>query len=243
VAAMRAVNAQIDIIVADNSTEKQDVVCQTPKNVSITIHPTTENLGYLGGIINSMKISNLYFDEYIYVIISNVDVLLPPDFFAILLSYNKDKSLAWIAPKIISQKERRDRNPKILNRPVLNHIDRLRLLYKYPILYYLYTKTLYKRKKLQQENNRQEIYAGHGSFMIFTGNFIEKNREMEFPCFLFGEEIFLAELVRKNNKKVMYEPDIKVYDIDHVSTGKMSIKKLCQMNYDSLTKIKKHFYE
>ena len=61
---------------------------------------------------------------YDYVAISNVDLLLKDDFLTQLSNLYVDKDIAWLAPKIWSNKEYRDRNPKIINRYSKNAKDR-----------------------------------------------------------------------------------------------------------------------
>jgi GT2 family glycosyltransferase len=234
----------VDVMIADNTTANFENI-DTEKYISINVKPFAfhENLGYLGGISRIIKANpSLNFNEYIYVIISNVDIILPPDFFEKLIPYKRDEKVAWIAPKIISYKEKRDRNPKSLKKPSIKHIDELRFLFSHPILFNLYTKTLYKIRKRKTYNSKEQIYAGHGSFMIFSGSFMKKNRRFKFPSFLFCEEIFLAELVRKSGLIVIYEPSIIVNDIDHISTGKLKKTEYCKMHYNSLTEIKYILY-
>jgi len=55
-----------------------------------------------------------------------------------------------------------------------------------------------------------KIYAGHGSIMIFTKAFMMKNLDLEFPAFMYGEEIFFAELVRLSHLETIYVPNIYV---------------------------------
>jgi GT2 family glycosyltransferase len=232
------------IMISDNTTDNyEEINTKNYNNIIIKSFPFHENAGYLGGISRIIaNIPETCFNDYTYVVISNVDMAVPSDFFEKLLCCTFADNVAWIAPQIYSKKESRDRNPKILQRPDIKHICRLQFLYMHPMLYKLYTMTLYKIKRRKSGmSNRGEIYAGHGSFMIFSGGFFEKNRNFNFPVFLFGEELFFAELVQSSDAIVFYEPAIVVNDIDHVSTGKLSRAIYCKMNYDSLAKIKKYY--
>ena len=79
--------------------------------------------------------------------------------------------------------------------------------------------------------------------MIFTNDLFLSIPRMDYPVFLFCEEIFLAEMVKRIEKKVTYYPSIKVVDREHASTGKMKLSQYCKYNYDALTYIVKNFYE
>ena len=63
-------------------------------------------------------------------------------------------------------------------------------------LHKLYTMTLYKTKRYRS-NEAKYIYAGHGSFIILTKAFFQNYSNIAYPMFLYGEEIYLAELIRE----------------------------------------------
>lgn len=234
----------IDIKIADNTTEnisKFEINGQS--NVGVQVYSFNQNLGYMGGVMSIIKnMGASKVKEYDFVVISNVDLTLSESFFEELFSLRIERDIGWIAPKIFSLDENRDRNPKIIKRPTYKRIEMLITLFKYPFLYNLYTNYLYKyrNKEISKDSNRL-IYAGHGSFMIFTKVFMEKHASFNFPSFLFGEELFFGELARSSKLKVLYAPNIVVNDSDHVSTSKLRRKTYCKMNYESLKKLKPLF--
>lgn len=231
---------QIDIMIADNTVHNNKFMSfPNHNNINIDFRPYHENLGYMGGImklINDKGIDRV--KDYEYVVFSNVDLILDKTFIKQLLSVPKNKKIGWIAPKIFSKSEKKDRNPKILRRPSKAHLNKLFILFRYPILYILYHNFIYKfRRKQQKHIFKSEIYAGHGSLMIFSKAFIVNNIDFRFPSFLFGEELFFAELNRLSNLKVIYVPEIKVFDIDHISTSSLKRIHYCKLNKESLEKI------
>lgn len=235
----------IDVHVADN-TEKQTQKLNTNlySKINVTQHMYKFNLGYMGGImelINEIGAENV--KTYNYVIISNVDILLDKFFVSELLKLKKTNRVGWIAPKIQSLNENKDRNPKILKRPSRSHLQKLLLMFKYPLLFYLYSKFIYRLRRKRLKHDQPQIYAGHGSLMIFSQDFIEKNVGFKYPSFLFGEELFFAELNRKSNLMVVYKPKIKAIDIDHISTGRLKRSYYCKLNFESLSKIIKEFWD
>lgn len=231
----------VDVTVADNSNGKECISGTLYSNIHLKQF-NYDNLGYLGGA--SSVINNLSdVMEYDYVAISNVDLKMSEDFFNVLKAINVDEETAWIAPKIYSHDEDRDRNPKVLNRYSKNKLKMLYYMYKYPALFYLYTSTAYKRKKLAPKYEEMEIYAGHGSFMLLTRNFFEKYKRIDYPIFLFGEELFIAELIRNKGMKVQYVPSLIVEDMEHVSTSRMKKKFYFKCNTESIKYILDTFYE
>ena len=187
-------------------------------DVFVSNNTKEDNPGYFGAIKRLMQQVDV--NNYDYSIISNVDLMLEEDFFQKLADYICSEDTGWIAPQIWSNLEERDRNPKVLNRYSLKKLQILRTFYQFPILDTLYTSTFYKKKKYESHQAGQ-IYAGHGSFIILTRRFFELCGKIDYPVFLFCEEIYLAEMCRKAGLKVLYEPSLIVKEMFF----KITIKK------------------
>lgn len=231
--------AKISVFIADNTENNIEHVVFNTNNYEISLFPFHKNLGYFGAIGKMMKETDM--SEYDYVIISNVDLIMNNDTIRNIAEYQCDEHTGWIAPKIFSELEERDRNPKIIKRYSLKKLKMIRLFYRYPILHYLYTKTFYKSKKYVSKV-AGNIYAGHGSFIILTKEYIKRCGIINYPVFLFGEEIYLAEMCRENNLTVSYCPDISVSDKEHVSTGKIRSRLYYRYNYEAINYAIKTFY-
>ncbi len=233
----------VKIHVADNST--------SPRNEALgrrTLATTHyDNPGYLPAALKTVYSED--YASYDYIIISNVDVTLDETFFTALRDLKPDPDTVWIAPFIWSPSENRDVNPKNLERYSKKRLQLLRLLFACPPLYYLYTRTLYRKKVNQSRKeecgmwNERTIYSGHGSFMIFRPELFQQEPPLNYPVFLFCEEIFMAEMVRRIGKKAVHCPAVKVWDCEHASTGLMGLWRYCKYNHDALSYIIKHFYE
>lgn len=233
-------NINVNVIIADNSTFKQSVNTNRYDHINVETQKL-DNIGYLKGaqyVIN--RVPDI--KKYDFVIISNVDILMKEDFFTKLYDYRIDQNIAWIAPQIFSKNENRDLNPKVLSRYSKKKLSMLYYMYKYPVLFYLYTATVYKRKKIRSTYPEMDIYAGHGSFIILTRTFFENQNDINYPVFLFGEELYLAEKIRIVGKKVKYVPSIIIYDNEHVSTSKMKKKSYFKYNQESIKYILDTFY-
>jgi GT2 family glycosyltransferase len=72
------------------------------------------------------------------------------------------------------------------------------------------------------------IYAPHGSFLIFSSEYFRAGGSLDFPCFLFGEEVYLAEVLRKLGLDVVYEPSLEVVHQEHKSTKLVKSRELAQ---------------
>jgi GT2 family glycosyltransferase len=229
---------ELKVIVADNTAPARPVR-YTPEHFTLNVLITGGNKGYFGAVRLAMQqIKPADFD---YSIISNVDVLLDASFFTKLADYQSNELTGWIAPQIYSSLEQRDRNPKILRRYAKRKLQVLKMKFRFPLLNWVYNNTLYKSKKFVS-HERGDIYAGHGSFIILTKRFFEADGIIDYPVFLFCEEIYLGEQCRQHGLKVVYEPDIRVTDAEHASTGTFRRSSYCRYNYDALSYILRTYY-
>lgn len=233
-------NIDVNVIIADNSSKMKHIDLRQFKSIEVSIL-NFNNKGYFGAAQAVMQsIEDL--SIYDYVAISNVDLLLKDDFLTQLSNLYVDKDIAWLAPKIWSNKEYRDRNPKIINRYSKRRLRLINMMYKFPILDYLYTNTIYSHKAKYKDHSECDIYAGHGSFILLTQTFFKHYSQIEYPIFLFGEELYLAELIMRAGLRVHYYPKLVVYDTEHVSTGKMKKNFYYKCNKESIDYILKTFY-
>lgn len=233
----------VTVVVADNS-EKPESYSYSGK-LDVSVIPTNANLGYFGGISFGIEQSGLVLSDFDFIIVSNVDLLLPKDFFSKLYSEKIDVNVGCIAPSIISKGEGINRNPKVLTRYSAKKLKMLKTMFQFPILWKTYNSLLHgkRREKVQSENTKErDIYAAHGSFMLFTNRFSDFLQSMKFPTFMFCEELFIAENLRKQNLRTVYKPQLIVNDIDHVSTSKMKSSFYFKCNYESLDMILKEYY-
>ena len=228
----------MEVIVIDNSVPAE-VINYTPKGFVLHTLASGENKGYFGAVNDGMKqFSPMQYD---FVIISNVDVVMEEDFFVQLMHTAVDDSTGWIAPQIYSDAEHRDRNPKIMRRYAKKKLQVLKIKFRFPLVNWIYNHTLYQSKKLVS-HDRGEIYAGHGSFIILTQEFFKRCGIIDYPVFLFCEEIYLGELCQQQHLKVVYEPSIRVNDAEHASTGTFRRGRYCRYNYEALNYILRTYY-
>ncbi|MBQ8989642.1 MAG: glycosyltransferase family 2 protein [Prevotella sp.] len=208
-------------------------------DIFVSHNTETDNPGYFGGVKRVMKAVDV--EAYDYSIISNVDLTVEEDFLTRLAAYDCDEETGWIAPQIWSGKEGRDRNPKILKRYSLRRLKILRAFFQMPPIWALYHKVAYRKKRLEK-HPAGPIYGGHGSFIILTKKYFKRCGKIDYPMFLFCEEIWLAEQCLKSGLRVMYVPDLKVSDAEHASTGRMHLGNYCHLNYEAIQYIISHYY-
>ena len=230
--------AEITVLVADNTVPTKPVSYH-PHHFKLHQLATGDNKGYFGAVSHAMQqVSPYAFD---YSVISNVDVLLSETFFTALVSYPADSQTGWIAPAIYSESLHFDFNPQALSRYSLRKMQLLKWMFKYPLLLKLKQLLMHRYKDVKACPSGI-IYAGHGSFIILTKTFFQRGGSIDYPMFLYGEEIYLAEECRQRQVRVVYVPEISVRDIGKVSTGKFSSRQYCQYNYQAISYLINRFY-
>lgn len=222
----------LSVFVADNTTDEYQQIDFSPfSHLNATQFPFHENLGYFGAISKMMiQTSPL---EFQYVILSNVDVIVTPDFFAKLMTHLYNEDEGWIAPATISIENGYDLNPQATNRYSLLKLKTLLFLYNHPFIMRIYENTMYRTRR-NIPHNAGTVYAGHGSFIILTNKYFSECGIIDYPVFLYGEEIYLGEMCHLHGLKVNYIPELVVNDIGKVSTGKMKRDFYYQCNIKAI---------
>lgn len=236
---------EIDVCIADNSSAIQAIDTTPYRFIKIQNYVTHSNLGYLGGAkyVLHQLLAERIDQEYDYLAISNVDLEMDASFFHQLGKIDSTH-IGWIAPSIYSEKEHKDRNPKILCRPSKRHLQLAKLIYLHPMLYKLYVQWVYKKRKQTTPSPAgTDIYAGHGAFMLFSHPQWILECIDKFSPFLFCEEHFFAEEARKRALRVVYYLSLKLYDVDHVSTSTIDKWQYCQYNRQAIQFIIKNYMQ
>lgn len=238
-----ALSKEIDVTIAigDNTDYGWSEIDIRTNLTTLKVFDYHENVGYLGCAERMMD--DLHANkEFDYIIICNNDLQIDKMFFCNLLKIRSTHDIGWIAPDIHTLNRRTHENPFLSIRPTRFSFLKWKLLYSNVILYYVIRKLSYRKRR---RNIPQEsfIYAGNGSFMIFTRDFFAKQEKLIFPSFMYGEEIFLAELMLQNQLKVKVEPSLLVYNIGNVSVSKKGCAWICKQNRKTLKILYRQFFK
>lgn len=234
-------SALVDVFIADNTVDDIKPIATTcHNNVNrIKVFAFHENIGYFKAITRMMKAVDT--TPYDFVIVSNVDMTLQTDTLSSLLASRHPDDTGWIAPAIISRGTGNDLNPQATCRYSATKLRIMRWFYRLPPIYNLYVNTFHRLKRMRT-NAPGEVYAGHGSFIVLTREYIARCGIIDYPVFLYCEEIYIAEECGRHGLKVIYNPEIRVDDIGKVSTGKSSKRNYYRWNIEGITYILKKYY-
>ncbi len=188
------------------------------------MHSLGTNTGYFGGLRLAQSLVPVDADHVIY---SNPDVLVDPEFL-VNLSRIRKTSCGVVAPAILSLEDGSNLNPMYRRRLSTTRLRFMQWIHAHRLPYAILNRLSWLknmgcgwiRRLRWLETGSTPIYAAHGAFFMFADvDFFL--RLPEYPCFLFGEELFVAEEARIAGVSVVYEPSLRVRDERHVSTGRL----------------------
>jgi GT2 family glycosyltransferase len=233
----------LSVVVVDN-TERSDssdlfarIEAASPGVLCVK---SPQNLGYFAGA--SWGLSEWRRQACVepdWTVVSNVDIeFRQQDFFTELGSVPVTEDIGLVAPAIWSDLWSCDRNPKFAVRPSSRRMRFYKVLYRdyyvlnlYMALAWLKSRVRYARRRVKRCSEKpgantaraampmRAIYAAQGSCFVFSKWYFSKGGNLEYPCFLFGEEVFVAETVRALGIRIIHYPRLVVNHTDHVSTG------------------------
>jgi GT2 family glycosyltransferase len=230
-----ASSEKIFSIVVDNSeyaVEAESLRMKLEPFPRCVLLVSNRNLGYFGAANYAFDWLNVLEGDPDWFVVSNPDIKIEaPDLLASLdgLVEGAGKAPAVVAPAIISTRTARDENPYMLNRPSRARMRALAWLYSSYCLTFCYQAlSAVKKRLLLNLGGRptltnaptvKSIYAPHGAFVIFHKSFFVDQGGLDYPGFLFGEEIWVAEQCRRLGLVVLYAPTIWVTHSGHETTG------------------------
>ncbi len=222
--------------IVDNSSDGDEwraveTICRRYAWVDCILAPA--NLGYIGGFRLGLQTAQPHSS---WVVMSNLDLAFSPGALSALEKF-PDRGVGIVGPDLTDQVSRRSLNPFLRTRPSRREMRRLRATF-----YFLWVARLYvylshrlRRRAVSKANvEPQLVYAVHGSFLAFSPSYLALRGAFDFPGFLFGEEIFLAEMCRRANLKVIFHPGMRGMHLGHVSTGRWRSREILMHQRRSL---------
>ncbi|SEQ24183.1 Glycosyltransferase, GT2 family [Lachnospiraceae bacterium RM5] len=234
------------VVVVDNSSNDAFDLEKEIEGIALYID-SGGNLGYFNGAAFGLhKIEQIYTFEWI--VVSNVDLILKTENIDQILDRFSDASI--VAPGIISYDTGFDKNPYRLSRPSKRSIKIKKIAFSNIVFYNIYgflsrlrneaIKKKHKETKKCEEGTK--IYLPYGAVIFFSNKYFESGCKIDFPLFLFGEELFVAEQANKKNQNIIYVPSIEFENYEHASTSNLSSNSVNKRNYKAMKFILEEFY-
>lgn len=229
----------VNIIIVDNASpngtgKELENLYKNYKNIKVIINE--QNLGFARGNNIGFKYAKEELNVDFIVMCNNDTYLLQSDFQKLVEEEYRNSKFAVLGPKILLPGNKVNQVVKEL--PTLEQLKRIlfqtRLDYITNILYvnnvYNILKNLLKnilikikfKKEIQIKHDvelRYENIVLHGSFLIFSKEYLEKFDGLDDRTFLYREEELLALRLKKNNLKSVYNSKIEIFHNEDSATN------------------------
>jgi len=229
--------SKVELFIVDNGSEKSIVekIGNHLKKINkpnIQFITLPENIGYFGAVNYAIKNHIKEIEKYKYCVVCNNDIIIKDnDFLKKASCYSEKNDL--IAPRIISLVSGKDQNPH--REHLVSFVQKIqyRLLfsnYYIGLILYLLRNVLYRKissliRKGKINLSERNIFAMHGSFMIFTDKYFLKGGYIDDGFFFYGEEDSVAAICKLINCKIRFVPDLIVYHDEHKTSIANGFKK------------------
>lgn len=234
----------VEVVIIENSQDCDDweTALAVGLREGVQVRRAPANLGYFGALkyaYNSMDSG-----AYRWIVLTNVDVEFQKGFFETLAE--EDPGVCGVlAPDIRDLSTGRQLNPYMRTRPSKRTLLRIRSLFKSLNVarLWVYSSSFRIRNRPSTAGPaRERIYAPHGAVMCFSRRFFDIPSALNFPSFLFGEEIFVGEMCRRANLPIVVAPQLRVAHVGHVSTGVWRSREVLSWQRDSMNALYRLLY-
>lgn len=241
---------RIDVLIVDNSNSLPLDFFQVSQEMTLKILKPEKNLGYLGGFHYALN-SDAFGQNMDYVLLANPDIRFERFFFSALKDLTSDSETAVFAPEVVAQPAGIRQNPFMRRRPTALWVL-VRLFWHSNIIFYRFYEALSLARKALKFNKLiknsgaavcEDIYAPHGSLLVFSGAFLRGGWLPPYFGFLYGEEIFVAERVMAASMKVTYCRELIAFHDEHVSTRHMASRTVVRCSRASLWGLYKTYFK
>ena len=235
------------VAIADNASSSDSIfeLKQILKKTSldITIFSNKTNLYYwpaVKKVISNLKLKIGSYPDWVIVCNNDID-FSDKNFFSELEKINP-KKYPIIGPKIINS------HGDHLNPFMVSPLSKFQKLIwdLYFLSFQLSSLMLLIKKKFSFFNKKtssfnmaanHNVYAVHGSAIIFSKFFFEKGGWLDDNFEMYGEELTVAEIAKKIDVPVTFIPKLKIIHNEHSSTKMLDHKIL----FDKAKKTHKYF--
>lgn len=222
------------VIVVDNSETslaRNALRDLTSTDRRIWLFTLGKNLGYFGAAAFGLHEYIKQYPPPEWIIVCNTDIdFLHEDFLLSLQAFHAKTPPAVVAPAIISTVSGRDQNPNMRTRPTWWRMHLYKWVFRHPMLLKISEGLSRVKQSIRiprgrvsiNQNSRPyptNIYAPHGSFIIFHRSYFDAGGSLNYGVHLFGEEIFVAETARRLGLSIIYDPRLTVLHKEHATTS------------------------
>jgi GT2 family glycosyltransferase len=213
----------------------------------VHIRGGSQNPGYFGGAALGWRELHRETGLLDWTIVTNDDIRFASDFFS-RLSADIPASVGLLAPDIVVPSSGLHQNPLYRDKPAGRRLHALRWLHRHPLVMraFMGLRGIRQRWRAAQPPGQPPtdgaIYAPHGACLLFSRHYFAAGGTLDYPCFLYGEEFFVAETARRLDLSILLDPSLRAEHFEHSTTGLLVPAAMAKHMHDSLTFILREYY-
>lgn len=223
------------LTVVDNSEEPAEVrrlraTLDADARAGVVAAPA--NLGYFGGAAWWWDRTDTGPAEW--TVVCNVDVEPDVDFVERLVAGDRGQHVT--APAVTAEPGGRAQNPYLAQRPSAAAMLGRALVYRTSLSARLYTHAARLKARARRPappGPAREVYAAHGSILPIHRRYFEAGGDLSHRPFLFGEEVTVAERVRRLGGTIRFDPAVRVVHREHQATGAASRARMLRLQREA----------
>lgn len=240
---------QVHSIVVDNgSRPDQQAVIQefAARSDDVDLVLSATNTGYFGGLNVGLERLRQTRPDLRVAVVGNNDLIFPAGFVDLVERQRPLLDRYPVVSPSITTLDGEHQNPHVIG-GISSLRERLYDLYHSHYLMALLLRAVARRTRRvtrrgdeDQHAQAREIWQGHGSCYLLGPRFFEEFGLFWAPTFLFGEEFFLAEQLKRKGYRVYYEPSIALVHACHSSVAQLPSRRHWELSRDAHRVYRRH---
>lgn len=251
--ALAAARSMMAVIVVDNDppADSHSLLEEVGAGAHVEVISSGRNLGYFGAAWWAVERYLDVHDLPDWVVVCNSDIRFDgQDFFTRFLQLHRDESAVLVAPAIVSAETGRVQPIFMIQRPTALRMRFLKWTFRWYLTGLLYQLLSAAKQRLRarrpdpQETSPgspRSIYASHGSFFMLSRRYFEQGGTLEHPSFLFGEEVFVGESVRRIGGSVLHDSRLRVIHEGGGTTNYFKSRRISAYSAEACARIAEFF--
>lgn len=170
------------------------------------------------------------------VVLSNCDLVADPGTVGgLLAAVDAHPDAGWLAPSVIGSLGV-DQNPNLLAPPSARRLTVLAAIHRVPAVadLLLLRKEGHSSRTLEGVEPGASVFAGHGSCVVLTPEYLARGGRTDYPFALFGEELWFGRECARLGLTVRYVPGVVLRHAEHAATGRKRRGFVARVKYEGL---------
>lgn len=219
------------IVVVDNASPNNTgsiLAEEYESDTMVDVLLRNENGGFSSGNNAGCEYAVQKYDPAFLIVVNNDVEFVQKDFLMEVSKEYENSAFDILGPDIINPIKKIHQSPISVNPPTKKQVDRTILFNQLSLAFYILLSSMIKKyfqkqENMQHENNydkRQKNVCLMGACLIYSRKYIKSKKKIFYPeTFLYYEEFIQADWCMKNNKMVVYSPDLYVYHLEGSATN------------------------